>query len=119
VFLAAAGLASVGIALVIWRKPGLSRARTVVPLGFVLGGALGNLLDRAVHGYVIDFIHWHWNAWSWPPFNLADAGIVVGVLVVLLFGSRQETRELTGAASHKKNASSRAASNKKRQAVSP
>ena len=56
--------------------------RLALPL--VFGGALGNFLDRARLGYVIDFIDWHWYAHSWPTFNIADAGITVGVSLMIL-----------------------------------
>lgn len=50
----------------------------------ILGGAMGNLYDRIVHGYVIDFIHWHYQEHSWPIFNIADVGICVGVGLMIL-----------------------------------
>lgn len=52
-------------------------------LGLVLGGALGNLLDRIRNGWVVDFIHLHWHDLSWPVFNLADSAISVGVMLLL------------------------------------
>jgi len=55
-------------------------------LGLVFGGAIGNLSDRIAHGYVIDFIDWHIGASHWPAFNIADVGIVVGVVALILFG---------------------------------
>ncbi len=62
-----------------WRRRALRGA-----LALVFGGALGNLLDRIVHGYVIDFIHWYYGSFSWPPFNIADVGIVCGVAALVL-----------------------------------
>lgn len=55
-------------------------------VGFVLivGGALGNLIDRAVHGHVIDYIMFHTQTWSFAVFNLADAFISVGAALVVL-----------------------------------
>ncbi len=50
----------------------------------VLGGALGNLYDRLIHGYVIDFIHWHYQQYHWPVFNIADTAITIGVVAVIL-----------------------------------
>lgn len=50
-----------------------------ISLGFLLGGALGNLIDRIRVGYVIDFINFHW----WPAFNLADASVCVGAVMLL------------------------------------
>lgn len=51
--------------------------------GFVIGGALGNLFDRFFRGFVVDFIDWHWgDAYHWPTFNIADAAIVVAVVLM-------------------------------------
>jgi signal peptidase II len=56
-----------------------------VGLALVFGGAIGNFLDRVRLGYVIDFIDWHWyDRATWPTFNVADAAITVGVLILLL-----------------------------------
>jgi signal peptidase II len=55
-------------------------------IGFalIIGGAIGNLIDRAVHGHVIDYILFHTPVWSFAVFNLADAFITVGAVMVLL-----------------------------------
>lgn len=53
-------------------------------LGLVLGGALGNLIDRARFGYVVDFLDVHWRHHHWPAFNVADVGISVGIALLLL-----------------------------------
>jgi signal peptidase II len=55
-----------------------------IGLGLILGGAMGNLIDRARWGYVVDFIDLHWRHRHWPAFNVADAGITVGVLLLIL-----------------------------------
>ncbi len=55
----------------------------VVALGLVLGGALGNLIDRVRFGWVVDFVHLHWYELSWPVFNFADSAITVGVGLLL------------------------------------
>ena len=52
-------------------------------LGLILGGAIGNLLDRIRLGWVVDFIHLHWHDLSWPVFNLADSAITVGVALMV------------------------------------
>jgi signal peptidase II len=52
-------------------------------LGLIVGGALGNAVDRAAYGAVLDFAHLHWGSFSWYVFNVADAAIVVGVLLLL------------------------------------
>lgn len=55
-----------------------------VALSFVLGGALGNLTDRIVHGRVTDFIQWYYKTHYWPAFNLADSAITVGVALLII-----------------------------------
>ncbi len=53
-------------------------------LGLILGGAVGNLIDRARQGYVVDFFDFHWRQHHWPAFNVADIGITVGVAILIL-----------------------------------
>ena len=54
-------------------------------LALILGGALGNVIDRLVHGYVVDFIHVHWfDSWYFPAFNVADSGITIGAGLLVL-----------------------------------
>ena len=54
-------------------------------LALVLGGAVGNLIDRLLHGHVIDFIHVHYaDVWHYPIFNIADVGISIGVLLIVI-----------------------------------
>lgn len=63
-------------------------------LGLLLGGALGNLIDRARLGYVVDFLDLHWRHHHWPAFNVADIGITVGVFLLLLdtvYWSKEES----------------------------
>ncbi|WP_337245150.1 signal peptidase II [Luteimonas sp. gir] len=60
--------------------------RTALPFALVIGGALGNVIDRQIHGHVVDFIQWHWRDHYWPAFNLADAAIVGGAIGIALFG---------------------------------
>lgn len=78
----------VSIVIVIWMSK-LHRTNnwTACALSLVLGGALGNLIDRVVHGYVIDFIQLHYHQYYWPDFNVADSAITVGaiMLIVALF----------------------------------
>ena len=60
--------------------------RQAVPYALVIGGALGNVIDRLIHGHVIDFIQWYRRGNYWPAFNLADAAIVGGAIGIALFG---------------------------------
>ena len=65
-------------------------------LALVLGGALGNLFDRIVHGHVVDFISLHWAGYYFPAFNIADTAITLGTLALLadmLFSRNQTTVE--------------------------
>ena len=71
----------------------LSSEEPLAKLGLasILGGATGNLIDRIMHGYVIDFIDWHWyNDFTWPTFNIADSAISVGVVLLLISSFKQE-----------------------------
>lgn len=63
--------------------------RTAAPFALVIGGALGNVIDRLRHGHVVDFIQWHWRDHAWPAFNVADSAIVVGAIGIALFGLLQ------------------------------
>ena len=74
-----------------YRKLSNGQRYLQVALALVLGGALGNALDRLLRGYVIDFIDWHWfdPQWMhpslhWPTFNVADSGITVGLALLFL-----------------------------------
>jgi signal peptidase II len=49
-----------------------------MPLGLILGGGVGNLIDRLLLGHVVDFISLHYQSWYWPAFNLADSAITLG-----------------------------------------
>ena len=57
---------------------------TSLALALILGGAAGNLIDRLVYGYVIDFVDVYYGSWHWPAFNVADAAISVGAFLLLL-----------------------------------
>jgi signal peptidase II len=59
--------------------------RNALPVALIIGGALGNLIDRLVHGRVTDFIQVYWHAWSWPAFNVADSAISVGAVALIAF----------------------------------
>ncbi|OGS77116.1 MAG: signal peptidase II [Gallionellales bacterium GWA2_55_18] len=52
-------------------------------LSLILGGALGNLIDRIAYGYVVDFLHFHWNEHYFPAFNLADSAITCGAFLMI------------------------------------
>lgn len=60
--------------------------KTAMPLGLIIGGALGNLIDRLHASQVTDFIHVYFRQWNYPVFNLADCGITVGAVMLVVFG---------------------------------
>lgn len=71
--------------LALWLKSLPSNARFLaVALALVLGGAIGNLYDRILLGYVVDFIHVHYGAWNFPAFNLADSAITTGAIMLVI-----------------------------------
>jgi signal peptidase II len=76
----------VSIALVFWlRKLALAtHALLASGLVLILGGAVGNVIDRIEHGYVVDFVHLHWGAAYFAAFNVADASISIGAALVIL-----------------------------------
>jgi signal peptidase II len=77
--------AGVMLFLLAWLGRLRARGSTALALALVLGGALGNFIDRARLGYVVDFIQWHWHdQLYWPVFNMADAAISCGVALLLL-----------------------------------
>lgn len=79
-----AGLAfAISVALVVWIAR-TARPCLVAALGLVVGGALGNALDRVIHGEVVDFLDFHLAGAHWPAFNLADSAITIGVVVMLV-----------------------------------
>ncbi|MCI0655271.1 MAG: signal peptidase II, partial [Methylococcaceae bacterium] len=88
------GLSStVSIVLCLWlfRLPS-GALWQAVGLALVLGGALGNLIDRVIYGYVIDFLDVYYKTWHWPAFNIADSAITVGVCILLLDSFRREEK---------------------------
>jgi signal peptidase II len=75
--------AGIAVVVAIW----LGRERSTrgrFALALVLGGAIGNIVDRLRFGYVADFVHFHLGTWSFYVFNVADAGISIGVAILLL-----------------------------------
>ena len=60
--------------------------RSALPYALVIGGAIGNVIDRQIHGHVVDFIQWYIGDHYWPSFNIADAAIVGGAIGIALMG---------------------------------
>lgn len=81
--------------LIIWLKRLQTHEKWMaLGLTLVLGGALGNLIDRLYYGYVIDFIQWYYKGYYWPTFNIADSAITVGATILVvhsIFSNQQPT----------------------------
>jgi signal peptidase II len=86
-FAAIALAAALVVSWLILRMPG--RRLLCTGLALILGGALGNLVDRLLYGQVVDFVDLHAFGWHWPAFNVADSGITVGAGLVILEGFLQ------------------------------
>jgi signal peptidase II len=77
------GLA-VSIAVPWWLRKENPHALIAVALSLIVGGAIGNVIDRVWHGHVIDFIHFHYLSFEFPAFNIADSSITCGAILILL-----------------------------------
>ncbi len=82
-FVIVGAVASIAL-LVILRRAAPQQRQQEIALWLILGGALGNLANRLVYGHVIDFLHLYYGSWYWPIFNLADAAISTGALLLVL-----------------------------------
>jgi len=79
------GIAIVASVWIVWllRRHG-AQTLFALALSLILGGALGNLIDRIAYGYVVDFLHFHWNEHYFPAFNIADSAITCGAFLLIL-----------------------------------
>ncbi len=84
-FFISISLVAVGIVFSFYRKLAPGDRLSALALGLILGGAIGNLIDRIRFHEVVDFLHFRlWGGYSWPDFNFADSSIVVGVSILVL-----------------------------------
>ena len=84
------------VAMFHWRHAlGLHHASAQPAFGLLTGGIVGNLVDRLVHGHVIDFLDFHFGGYTYPTFNVADSGICIGVFWYVLWSLRQPTPPTT------------------------
>jgi len=84
---------SIGILVWIRRLPARGQSLLAAGLALVLGGALGNVIDRVLWGHVIDFIRVHWGEAAFPAFNVADSAITVGAAFLILDNVLEIIRE--------------------------
>jgi len=81
-FFVGLGLMATGFIGVMLKRHGQQTVFSLA-LSLILGGALGNVIDRLIHGYVVDFIQLHWDGWYFPSFNVADSAITVGAILLI------------------------------------
>jgi signal peptidase II len=94
-FFVGVSIVAIGIIISFFRKLAPGDRLAAMALGLILGGAVGNLIDRIAYQEVVDFLRFHlWGGYAWPDFNVADSCIVVGVGVLLLelLATEGETR---------------------------
>ena len=82
-FFVGLGVAAAGFIVWMLRGHGTQKMFSLA-LSLILGGALGNVIDRLLHGYVVDFIQVHYGGWYFPSFNVADSAITVGAVLLIL-----------------------------------
>lgn len=88
-------LAILGLSFWIAREFDWNQKSTQIVGSMIAGGAIGNLIDRFQHGYVIDFVDWHYRGWHWPAFNIADSLICISMVLMIVsqFSNRQSAPE--------------------------
>jgi signal peptidase II len=87
------GIAVAAVIFIIWMlrtHPG--QKLFCLSLACILGGAVGNLVDRLLHGYVVDFLQFHYAGWYFPAFNIADSGITLGAIGLIVDELRRVRR---------------------------
>jgi signal peptidase II len=79
------GIGVVATVFIVWMLRSHSHQKLFsFSLACILGGAIGNVIDRLLHGYVVDFLQFHWGGWYFPAFNIADSAITVGAVGLIL-----------------------------------
>ena len=84
-FLIGVSLFAAGFIMVMLKRLPDDATGLITALAFILGGAVGNLIDRIAHGEVIDFFDVYWKQYHWPAFNVADSFITIGVAITLFY----------------------------------
>lgn len=84
-FLIVFSLVAIGFVIAMLRRLPDGETGLITALAFILGGAIGNLIDRFVYGEVIDFLDFYWSGYHWPAFNVADSFITMGVAITVFY----------------------------------
>lgn len=91
IFLIVVAVLIIGVLLYYIKRNKIEKKRDIIALSFIIGGSLGNLIDRIIRGYVIDFISIKIGNYNFPIFNVADILIVIGVFLLLLSSRRRQS----------------------------
>ncbi len=83
-FVGLAGTISVAIVWWLYTLPARGHPWLSIGLAMILGGAIGNGIDRLAQGHVVDFLHFHWQQWYYPAFNVADIAITTGAIMLVI-----------------------------------
>lgn len=87
------GLGVVAAGFIVWLLSRHASQRLfALALAMILGGAIGNVIDRIVHGHVVDFVLLYWQRFHWPAFNVADSAITVGAVLLVIDELRRVRR---------------------------
>jgi signal peptidase II len=79
------GIGAVATIFIVWMlRSHHAQKLFAFALACILGGAIGNVVDRLLHGYVVDFLDFHVKGWHWPAFNIADSAIFIGAVCLIL-----------------------------------
>ena len=84
-FLVLFSLLAIGFIIMMVRRLPDKETGLITALAFILGGAIGNLIDRIAYGEVIDFLDFYWSNYHWPAFNVADSFITIGVVITVFY----------------------------------
>ena len=92
-FLILVSMIAIGVIGVMLKRLQEKETGLITALAFILGGAIGNLIDRILYGEVVDFLDFYWSTYHWPAFNLADSFITIGVAITLFFLMRAKSED--------------------------
>jgi signal peptidase II len=67
-----------------------TNSKEILALGLIIGGAVGNVIDRIIYPGVVDFLEFHWRGYYWPSFNIADSAICIGVCILLVYSIKSK-----------------------------
>jgi signal peptidase II len=84
-FLILVSILALGFVFMMLKRLPEEQTGLITALAFIIGGALGNLIDRVLYGEVIDFLDFYWGHYHWPAFNVADSCITIGVTITLYY----------------------------------